>query len=568
MPTAGKPAVKAVPDAPRRYKVFVSSTYLDNIERRKVVQDAITMAEMVWHGMEIFTAGTRTTVEECLRCAREADVLVGIIAWRYGWIPENCEKSITEMEYDAAKERLMFVVDPRLPVNPEEDFDPCRKDLRSSRSSHEFKQRFSQDQIPALFNETTLQAKVLKALQDWRQRREGPPQADLPELETPPRVTVVDDLIEEIRGYCRKADALHATLPVAGFVTQLKVPIDIEEIYIPLRAMVDLRGVGEACFADADDAEKALLDCDAALEIDLPEAFRHSAMRGRRGLVILGDPGAGKTTHLKRLLLWCLRKGPETIDLPAGMLPVFLPLRDLRDLDHGLDAFIEAQLDSPHLKTPPGFGERLLQRGNLLFLLDGLDEVADLSQREKVAKWIVEAVRSHPDCRFVVSSRFAGYSPGVRLSEDFLEMHIRPLSADQAERFVQNWYRIVERGLAKDPEQAEGIAREKAENLIERLRETDSRARHVLELTRNPLLLTNICLVHRHRGSLPRKRARLYEECIDVLLEHWRGSKRLPGGVSARDGRRVLQPAALWLHTEEGRTRAKAASLRPISSPH
>jgi len=38
-------------DAPRRaYKVFVSSTYLDNRERRKVVQDAITMAGMVWHG--------------------------------------------------------------------------------------------------------------------------------------------------------------------------------------------------------------------------------------------------------------------------------------------------------------------------------------------------------------------------------------------------------------------------------------------------------------------------------------------------------------------------------------
>ena len=112
MPTTRKPAKKDVWKLSRSYKVFVSSTYLDNIERRKVVQDAITMAGMVWHGMEIFTASTRPTVEECLRYAREADVLVGIIAWRYGWIPENSDKSITEMEYDAAKERLMFVLDP------------------------------------------------------------------------------------------------------------------------------------------------------------------------------------------------------------------------------------------------------------------------------------------------------------------------------------------------------------------------------------------------------------------------------------------------------------------------
>jgi predicted NACHT family NTPase len=77
------------------------------------------------------------------------------------------------------------------------------------------------------------------------------------------------------------------------------------------------------------------------------------------------------------------------------MLPVFLPLRELRDLKHGLDKFIQDQLDSPHLKTPPGFGERLLKRGNLLFLLDGLDEVADRSQRKRVAEWIDEGLRLH-----------------------------------------------------------------------------------------------------------------------------------------------------------------------------
>jgi hypothetical protein len=36
----------------------------------------------------------------------------------------------------------------------------------------------------------------------------------------------------------------HATLPVAGFVKQLKVNIDIEDIYVPLHAVVDLRGIG------------------------------------------------------------------------------------------------------------------------------------------------------------------------------------------------------------------------------------------------------------------------------------------------------------------------------------
>jgi len=491
---------------------------------------------------------------------------VGIIAWRYGWEPDG-NKSITEMEYDAAKERLMFLIDPKLPVNPDEDFDPGEERWDKQKKLAEFKKRFSKDQMPALFNEKTLQAEVLAALNDWRSRREPKPPQEPKETTGVPADEVDKDLEKGVRQYCKKADAQHATLPVAGFVKQLKVPIDIEDIYVPLHAVIDLRGVGGECFADATQAEVELRKCDAALEIALPEAFSQCAERKRRGVVVLGDPGAGKTTHLKRLLLSCLRKGAETIGLPKGILPVFLPLRDLRDLEHGLDKFIQDQLDSPHFKTPAGFGERLLERGNLLFLLDGLDEVADRSQRRRVAEWIEQGLQLHDSCWFVVTSRFAGYTPDVHLGADFLEMHIRPLNEEQVAGFVHNWYRIVERGLAKDIEQAEGIAREKAEHLIERLHEQDFRARRVFELTRNPLLLTNICLVHRHRGQLPQKRARLYEECIDVLLEHWQSAKKLSIEVTAQEGRRVLQPAALWLHGKPERTRATAAELAPHIEP-
>ena len=52
-----------------------------------------------------------------------------------------------------------------------------------------------------------------------------------------------------------------------------------------------------------------------------------------------------------------------------------------------------------------------------------------------------------------------------------------------------------------------------------------------------------------------------------MLLEHWHAAKGLKVGVTAQDGRRVLQPAALWLHGEEGRTRAKAAELAPHIDP-
>ncbi|MBF8276380.1 MAG: hypothetical protein HW390_1453 [Candidatus Brocadiaceae bacterium] len=544
-------------------KVFVSGTFIDNQERRRIVEDVITRAGMVWHGMELFAASTKPVVDECLRYAREADVLVGIIAHRYGWEPDG-KKSVTEMEYDAATERLMFLINPSIPVNPQTDFDEGDDKWDKQKKLEVFKKRIPKDQLLAIFNETTLGAIVLDSLNKWREGKEGiPDKQETPRSVSPIQPTVTD-LAKEILTYCQKAESLHANLPVAGFATQITVPIDLADIFIPLRAIINLQGVKENAFLDSDHAERCLNERDSGLEISLVEAFRQAEMRKQRGVVILGDPGSGKTTHLKRLLLWCIRKGHETVGLPNDMIPVFLPLRELKSLDKGLDAFIQEQLQNPHLQTDKGFGKRLLERGGLLFLLDGLDEIAVLSERERVVRWITDAIRAHPTCRFVVTCRFAGYSPNVQLKADFLEVHIRPLTQEQVERFVRNWYSIVEKGLAKDPGQAGGIALEKADNLIKRLREPDFRARRVFELTRNPLLLANICLVHRFRADLPKKRAQLYDECVKVLLEHWRKAKELTVDVGAQNGTRVLQPVALWLHGQEGRTRAKGSELEPV----
>ncbi len=201
-----------------------------------------------------------------------------------------------------------------------------------------------------------------------------------------------------------------------GFRTRVRVPINVEDIYVPLRAMIDLRGIGNACFADAEDAEQCLREHGREQEISVPDAFHTTERIGRRGIVILGDPGSGKTTHLKRLLLWCLRDGLDTLGLPKDLIPVFLPLRELKDINSGLDAFVQDLLNQPHLNTPSGFGKKLLDRGNLLFLLDGLDEVAYPEERSQVSRWIENALQAHPSCRFVVTCRFAGYDEKTRLT--------------------------------------------------------------------------------------------------------------------------------------------------------
>jgi hypothetical protein len=341
--------------------------------------------------------------------------------------------------------------------------------------------------------------------------------------------------------------------------------LKVEDLYIPLRAVVDLRPVAPRAYRHS---EEAALDDGlraAQEDIALTDAFRCSESHGgRRGLLILGDPGSGKTTHLKRLLLWVLRQGPETLGLPPGTLPVYLPLR-LLGTAAGLAQLLESAIarDLPELAA--GFAGRLLGRGSLLFLLDGLDEVP-AARRKEVSRWIESEARKRRNCRFVVTCRYAGYDDKVRLDGQFLELHLRPLEREQAEAFIRRWFEAVETAFASDAAAARTRALGHANELIERLKEPDFRSSRVFALTRNPLLLTTICLVHRDRGRLPHRRAKLYEDCVNVLLERWREAKDLPVSLDAERSRAVLQPLAWRLHESEKR-QSTPEDLAPAIEP-
>src|SRR6266576_4622898 len=86
-------------------KVMISSTALDLPEHRDLVKDACLRQGMFPVMMEHLPAADADAIAESLRMVNEADIYLGIFAFRYGFVPEGYDVSITEMEYNRAVER-------------------------------------------------------------------------------------------------------------------------------------------------------------------------------------------------------------------------------------------------------------------------------------------------------------------------------------------------------------------------------------------------------------------------------------------------------------------------------
>ena len=90
--------------------IYLSSTYDDLKEYRRVVFDALRKSGYQVVAMEDFVAADQRPLDKCLRCVAEADIYVGIFAFRYGYVPpaehgNSKALSITELEFRCAEAR-------------------------------------------------------------------------------------------------------------------------------------------------------------------------------------------------------------------------------------------------------------------------------------------------------------------------------------------------------------------------------------------------------------------------------------------------------------------------------
>jgi formylglycine-generating enzyme required for sulfatase activity/energy-coupling factor transporter ATP-binding protein EcfA2 len=538
--------------------VFLSSTAKDLQPYRDAVVEAIGKLKG-FHciRMEDFGAMDGEPLAVCREQVAASEVFVGLVGHLNGSSPEGSDLSFTQIEYEEAKRRrkprLMFVADDDFPLPARlgrESEEAYQRQLR-------FREQVKRDHTAVFFNDPQKLATLVVAALSVHRAKAPVRSAGTSGKPAPRRPARSGDLAKTERSYLADLVERYQYLDFKGLGISDRVPLRLPllEMYVPLKARVQAPS-GETWAREMRLAGRPVGEQEAegmGERLSKPQPVL-DLLRENSGLVLLGDPGSGKSTFLKSLAL-SLASGSSELLGPQPLLPVLIPLaayaNALARRDITLGKFLPRYFEDRELEAGlPALFERKLAAGKVLLLLDGLDEVREIRRRNLVVQRVEDFYRRHRRAgnKFVLTSRIVGYREVRPSAEGLAEATLVDFDDEEITEFVGRWTAAIEKAASGETRQARRQASREQEELLVVL----SANAGVRSLAANPLLLTILALMKRQGMVLPDRRVELYERCIRTLIKDWnlaRGEAGRPAKeLDLLETLRVLRPLALWMH--------------------
>jgi len=581
-------------------KVFLSSTARDLGPCRDAVFRAISkLDDFKVIQMEDFGARDKAADPFCRGLVAECDVFVGLVGYLYGSSPPGGAVSFTEGEYEVAVEtgipRLLFLASDKFQMSPTlrepEDLWKCQQ---------LFRDRVKKELVVDFFEAPDpLATAVTAALRNLERAKKALRR---------PGVRPAKDLRAVTAAYLKFLEDRHRYLDFKGMGVSDRVPLRLPllEMYVPLKARVETPK-GETWERLRIAGRRPTTEETAAIgqRVSAPQAILR-LLEKNDGLIVLGDPGAGKSTFLKFLTLslatgqsfpsapppppmpsrptfvvvppspWEemgemeMGKGDQWGEAPRGepfeapaekkisldeRLPVLLPLAAYANAlaagEVRLDRFLALYAEERGFGAPLGpLLAQALQRGTVLLLLDGLDEVRDPALRNTVVERVRDCFSAHRAAgnKFVLTSRIVGYREVRPEAEGLAECMLVDFEDEEIAAFVEKWTAAIEKTASGDAALAGLEAARERRELLEAVHRNPG----VRSLAANPLLLTILAVMKRQGVTLPERRASLYQTYVETLLQSWNLVRSLAGRSSndldLGETLKVLAPLALWMH--------------------
>lgn len=282
--------------------------------------------------------------------------------------------------------------------------------------------------------------------------------------------------------------------------------ITLDQIWTPLRVADSQTRVGKV------GTHENMAEKDQG--IGLRELFESTD----QSLLLLGDPGSGKSTSLAWFALDAARKWLDDRSKP---LPIWVNLAtivagkgfDAKQLLLGGVPEVEIAITRGGLergREVKQFLSNAIVSGKALLLLDGLDEANDMLLGD-VRRAISEVCRMKNGTRVITTCRSFDYrlsTPNRKVAIE-RELELLPYNIPEQKFYVEGWYKAAVTVGRFTPAQANELS----SALVNELRNEA-----VAELAESPLLLALLTLIHSEEAKLPDTRAVVCDRAITYML--------------------------------------------------
>ncbi|HYQ68084.1 NACHT domain-containing protein [Actinophytocola sp.] len=268
---------------------------------------------------------------------------------------------------------------------------------------------------------------------------------------------------------------------------------------------------------------------------DADEGVAVETAIGRASRILLrGEAGSGKTTLVHWLAVRAAR-GELTGDLSEwnNCVPFLIRLRTVAEGNlPAPERFVYHCTPMLADIMPEGWVHRLLEAGQAMLLVDGVDEVP-VPRRRAIKMWLRNLLAAYPGTRIVVTARVSSADSRWLAEEMFGTVMLEPMSHRDILSFVERWH------------QAAALSGADVTDAEHRMRRQMERP-HVRQLAASPLLCALLCALNlAHRSELPRNRMDLYDKALAMLL-HLRDVERGIASLLDDTEKRVFLRDLAW----------------------